>query len=126
MLLENGMIETIINIGFMVCLLYVLTMGLIRLYKYILSKQTTVQQPVLSAASTKEDPTTQETIKRVRSAFKDQITSMSAMRAHSEDCPVIGCRKDVCFVIEPDKIVATEIVKVKTKAQRTRELKVKS
>ncbi len=66
----------------------------------------------------------QETIKRVRKAFKEQQMSIDArsMKSHGMECDIVSCCKDTCFIIEPDKIIATETVPLKTKVERTQEL----
>lgn len=68
---------------------------------------TPIQSPF--APSAQEDTRARETVKRVRQAFKDQaqqIQTMS-MKQHGADCiDVMSCRKEKCFIWEPDKIVS--------------------
>lgn len=58
--------------------------------------------------TTQEDPRTQETIKRVRKAFKEQERDIQvrALKPHSAVCKdPLACKTKKCFKWEPDKIV---------------------
>ena len=75
--------------------------------------------------SSQEDVSTKETIKRVRTAFKEQAQDMKArsMKPHDYNCgDTFNCVKSPCFMVEPDKIVGTSVVPLKTKKQRMEEL----
>ncbi len=41
-------------------------------------------------------------VKKHKAPFS--VEQMCAMRPHDFDCPIIGCKKDPCFVRVPDKV----------------------
>lgn len=76
--------------------------------KYRLNQN--IDMPV--SPSVQEDPRVHESIKRTRSAFKQQQCAMDmrAMKSHAAECnDPWTCVADPCFVIEPDKIVNKQL-----------------
>lgn len=75
---------------------------------------------------TQQDQRHMKMIKRIDQAFKEQKKDIQtrSTKAHGVDCAgILNCNKAVCFVLEPDKIVAKGIVKIKSKTQRLNERK---
>lgn len=103
------------------CLYFLVTLLNKLLFIVKARKVSTIEAPVLSPVTSQEDTTQKETIKRVRQAFKDQKQAMDAraMKAHDPTCEdTWTCTKSPCFIWEPDRIVATSIVKRKTDTER--------
>ena len=73
-----------------------------------------------------EDTRDKATRKRVRKAIEQQQEAMNAraLVAHDPSCKdPLTCTKNPCFIRETDKIVGTEVVKVKSKSRRIQESK---
>jgi hypothetical protein len=85
---------------------------------------TSLDNPFISKQTEQQDPRTQEVRKRVRKAFEEQAQqiSMMAMKQHACQDP-LSCKKEKCFVFEPDKIISKKpiVTKKKTNFERWEE-----
>ena len=82
---------------------------------FSLFKNKSISNPHLPfmPASAQEDPRVHESIKRTRTAFKQQEQQMNgrALKSHSANCKdPIACMKTKCFKWSPDKIVSQPYV----------------
>ncbi len=86
-------------------------------HRYIRNKST-MNIPILSTTA-QEYQETKERIRRVRKAFKEQeqVMNARAMKSHEAGCDVINCVKEICFVTQADKIVATQVVPSRRRTQ---------
>lgn len=109
----------------MLFVFYLLYCGFVSLYYYLTSKKISAPGPIFGTGCVQEDPENAATRKRVRKAFEEQQQELNAraMKAHDPTCPdTWECKKEQCFVWEPNKIVGKpEIVKRKTDDERREE-----
>lgn len=67
------------------------------------AKSNSVQQDVRSVNAVKE----------VQKSFEQQQESMviRSLKSHRSGCDIVQCVRDKCFIVEPDRIVLSTIIK---------------